>query len=238
MKKAALIVSLAHVLMAQQPSSYTIRRTSAPIVIDGKPDEAAWRKAPPMGPFIFNWWTDGEKEQTDVRMLWDDANLYVAYYCHDKHISAHITQRHGPVSKDDAVEIFISPDPVKITNYYTFEINAIGAMLNRCKADWWKGPPTWDPEDVQYRTSLPALTPREESPDDRDWTVELAIPLQNFARDAAHTPPRDGDRWRLNLYRTGGLTNRQDSSWSPIPPGPHSFHRPESFGIVQFSNNE
>jgi hypothetical protein len=40
----------------------------------------------------------------------------------------------------------------------------------------------------------------------------------------------------MNLYRTGGITNKQDSSWSPIPPGAHSFHRPESFGVMRFSD--
>ena len=71
----------------------------------------------------FNWWKAGEKEKTVAKMLWDDENLYVGYYCHDKHISASVTERHGPVSKDDCVEIFISPNPEKLKNYYTFEIN-------------------------------------------------------------------------------------------------------------------
>ncbi len=236
MTGASLLV--VHSLMAEQLSSYTIRRTSTPIAIDAKLDEPAWQKAPLVGDFFFNWWTEGEKEKTDVRILWDDTNLYIAYFCHDKHISAYVTQRHGPVSKDDAVEVFISPNPNRLNNYYTFEINAIGTMLNRCKADWWTGGPTWDPTGVEYRTSFQDLAVREELPNDREWIVELAIPFANFARDATHTPPRDGDTWRLNLYRTGGITNRQDSSWSPIPPGPHSFHRPESFGVVQFSNHE
>ena len=59
-----------------------------------------------------------------------------------------MTQRHGPVSKDDCVEIFISPNPDKVKNYYTFEINAIGTMLNRARTDWWTGPPNWEPEGV------------------------------------------------------------------------------------------
>ncbi len=113
-------------------------------------------------------------------------------FCHDKHISAFVTQRHGPVSKDDAVEIFVSPNPDKVTNYYTFEINAIGAMLNRCKTDWWHGGSTWDPEGVVYRTTFQGQPKKEESPDDDHWSVELAIPLSNFSHDAVHTPPQAG----------------------------------------------
>jgi hypothetical protein len=214
--------------------SYDILRAPSRITIDGKLDEAAWKNTPSAGPFRFNWWKSGEKEQTDVKMLWDDENLYVAFYVHDRHISAKVTQRHGPVSNDDCVEIFLSPNPQKVTNYYTFEINAIGAMLNRNKTDWWKGPPTWDPEGVVVRTSLQSSTPKQESPSDRDWIVELSIPFRNFAHDAAHTPPHPGDIWRLNLDRTGGETNEQKSTWSPIPAQVRTFHTASAFGMVQF----
>lgn len=214
--------------------AYNVLRVPSRITIDGKLDDAAWRRAASVGPFHFNWWTSGEKEQTDVKMLWDDENLYIGFYCHDRHISAKVTQRHGPVSSDDCVEVFVAPNPEKVANYYTFEINAIGTMLNRNKADWWKGPPTWDPEGVVYRTSLQSSTPKQESDADHDWVVELAIPFRNFVHDAAHTPPKAGDIWRLNLYRTGGVTNAQSSSWSPLPPQVRTFHTPTAFGVVQF----
>jgi hypothetical protein len=231
----ASLLFLGHSVFGQQASHYTIYRASSPIWIDAKLDEPAWQHAPVMSDFHFDWWTSGEKERTDARMLWDDDNLYVSYFCRDKHISASVKQRHGPVSNDDCVEIFVSPDPEKVTNYYTFEINAIGTMLNRCKTSWWTGPATWDPQGVRSRSSLQRLSVKRESPSDSNWIVELAIPFSNFFHDAAHVPPQDGDVWRVNLYRTGGISNRQDSSWSPIPSGAHSFHRPESFGIVRFS---
>lgn len=228
---AALLAAAA---AAQPLPRYDILRPSSPIVVDARLEEPAWRNARPVGEFRATWWKPGPVEPTSVRMLWDDENLYVGYFCHDRHISAYVTERHGPVSNDDCVEIFLSPDPKKVTNYYTFEINAIGAMLNRCRTDWWTGPPTWGPTGVRYRTTYQGLPRKDESPDDDHWAVELAIPFRNFARDAAHTPPRPGDVWRLNLYRTGGRTNRQSSTWSPIAPPTRSFHSPESFGWVRF----
>ncbi|MEO7651110.1 MAG: c-type cytochrome, partial [Bryobacteraceae bacterium] len=71
---------------------------------------------------------------------------------------------------------------------------------------------------------------------DDHWSLELAIPFRNFSRDAAATPPRNGDRWRLNLNRTGGITNKQNSTWSPVPPPAPGFHTPEGFGWVRFVN--
>ena len=231
---AAGLGILAAAAGAQPLPRSDIYRAPSRVVIDGKLDEPAWQKAPPAGEFHFNWWQQGEKERTVARLLWDDQYLYVSYFCHDRHISAYITERHGAVSNDDCVEIFLSPNPDKVTNYYTFEINAIGTMLNRCRTDWWKGPPTWEPEGVLCRTSFHGWPKKDESPADDHWIVELAIPFRNFARDAAHTPPRDGDLWRLNLNRTGGVTNRQSSTWSPIPPPVKSFHTPQSFGEVCF----
>jgi hypothetical protein len=237
--KLSLILGLAVLgttAVAQPLPRCDVQRASSPIVVDARLDEPAWRNVPPVGEFHAAWWGPGPVEQTVVRMLWDDEHLYVSYYCHDRHISAYVSQRHGPVSNDDCVEIFLSPNPEKLSNYYTFEINAIGAMLNRCRTDWWTGPPTWEPAGVRYRTTFHGLPRKDESPDDGHWIVELAIPLRNFVRDAAHTPPRAGDLWRLNLYRTGGVTGRQSSTWSPIAPPARGFHTPESFGWVRFVN--
>jgi len=234
---AALALALTFPAPAQH-SAYEIHRVPSAVTIDAQLDEPAWKRAPVAGDFHFNWWKEGDREQTAARLLWDDENLYVGYYCRDRHISAYVTERHGPVSKDDCVEIFLSPNPEKVRNYYTFEINAIGTMLNRCRTDWWIGPSTWEPEGVRYRTTYHGLPKKDESPDDDHWIVELAIPLKNFARDAAHTPPRKGDRWRLNLNRTGGKTNRQNSTWSPVRASTASFHKPEDFGWVVFVDHK
>jgi len=221
---------------------YEIRRAPAPPVIDGKLDDAAWRAARRADRFHFNWWTTGEKEKTEVRLLWDDDRLYVGFRCYDRHISAAVTERHGPVSRDDCVEVFISPNPgppyrndgPKRPNYYGFEMNVIGTMLNFIRADWWTGGRTWEPEGVEMRTSHHGPLRKVDSPEDRLWTLEIAIPFRNFARDAAHVPPVDGDVWRLNLNRAGGTTNAQYSTWSPVRTAKPNFHVPESFGYVRF----
>jgi len=231
MRCAALLLSFAAVAAAQ----YRIERATSKINIDGKLDEPAWRAAAPAGDFHFNWFVSGDKEQTEAKLLWDDDNLYVSWRAADRHISAYELKRHGPVSKDDCVEIFIAPNPAKVTNYYTFEINAIGTMLNRNRSYWYTGGATWEPEGMVYRATFHGQDKKDESPGDRDWIVEAAIPLRNFSHDAAHTPPREGDEWRLNLQRLGGKTNAQASSWSPILPPAKSFHTPAAFGAVVFT---
>ncbi|MCC6859383.1 MAG: carbohydrate-binding family 9-like protein [Bryobacterales bacterium] len=229
-----LLVAAAGALAAQDFPRTEIRRAPSPITVDGKLDEPAWKKAKAVTDFHFNWYTEGEKEKTVARLLWDDENLYVGYYCHDKHISGYVTERHGPVSLDDCVEVFISPNPEKPRNYYGFELNVLGTMLNFIRADWWTGGMRWEPDGVAWRTSHHGLPKKDASPDDDHWILEIAIPFRNFSRDAAHTPPRPGDVWRLNLNRAGGKTNAQYSTWSPVKTPKPNFHVPESFGYVTF----
>lgn len=237
-------LTLADTMAAQEHAHYDIERASSAILIDGTLDEQAWTDAPAVGDFSPMAPEPAVKQQTIVKMLWDDENLYVGYYMIDNRISAYVTERHGPVSRDDCVEIFLSPGPSKVTNYYTFEINAIGTMLNRCKTGWWTGPPTWEPDGVRYKTSFHGRPEKNPSPNDHHWIVEMAIPFRNFSNDSVHTPPEPGDQWRLNLHRldeglpkTAAGRRKQRtgfSTWSPLPPEVQSFHSPAWFGWVRF----
>lgn len=92
--------------------------------------------------FIFNWYSSGDKEPTRPSCF-GTIRTCMCRGVRRRHISAYETKRNGPVSKDDCVEIFISPNPNKVTNYYTFEINAIGTMLNRARTDWYTAARLW-----------------------------------------------------------------------------------------------
>ena len=98
---AALTLCLAQVLPAQATATdlpeYTIRRASGPIAIDGLLDESSWSAAATVGDCLFPWYRDGDKEQTEGRMLWDEKNLYVSFVARDKHISAVLTERFSGV---------------------------------------------------------------------------------------------------------------------------------------------
>ena len=63
-----------------------------------------------------------------MRLLWDDRALYVAYDAEDGDITAHYTQRDDPTYRDDALEIFVNPDPRQEAVYYGFEVNARGGF--------------------------------------------------------------------------------------------------------------
>ncbi|HUG80693.1 MAG TPA: carbohydrate-binding family 9-like protein [Bryobacterales bacterium] len=86
-------------LSGQQFAHYDIYRAASPVVVDGKLDEPAWKQAPAAGDFHPVGDEANVRQQTIVKLAWDDENLYLGYYCLDRRISAYITERHGPVSQ-------------------------------------------------------------------------------------------------------------------------------------------
>ena len=234
---AGLIEGLAARAMAQENTTdlpeYTILQTAGPIEVDGRLDEPSWRAATPVDDFIFPWWVEGEKEPTEGRMLWDETHLYVSFIAYDKHISATLTQRDDPVSRDDAVEVFIAPQVDDVSQYFNFEFNALGTILDRSPRNGRSS--SWNAEDIAVAISIDG-TLNDETDEDRLWTTEIAIPFASFEEFAPHLPPLDGDTWRLNLYRIGGKVNPQYSAWSNTLSEKPQYHVPERFGIVHFSS--
>ena len=117
---------------AVQPAipRYEVRRTSAAPAIDGRLDDAAWAKASAPLTLQFLWESQtGAKQKTSVRLLWDMNALYVGFDAEDADITAQFTQRDDPTYRDDAVEIFINPNPQQEAVYYGFEMNARGRPL-------------------------------------------------------------------------------------------------------------
>ena len=85
----ALIASLtawADVLASpDEPKTVTARWTEHPIVVDGHLDEADWALAEPASDFVQSEPDEGASpsERTEVRVLFDDNNLYFGIYCYD-----------------------------------------------------------------------------------------------------------------------------------------------------------
>lgn len=215
---------------------YAIQRTTGPIVIDGKLDEADWSKAKSVGDFQFAWYQSGKKEQTVAKLLWDDKYLYVAYRCEDAHISATRTKRGSDVWFDDCVEVFTSPNPDNVDDYFNIEMNVNGVCLeghhpNGVDTD---AKPRWHAEGIKIATTVHG-TKNEDADTDEYWTLEAAIPFAAFEGVAKHVPPKPGDVWRLNLNRLGGKTNEQFSQWSPSSTKQPQFHSPRDFGKVTYS---
>jgi hypothetical protein len=162
---------------------------SAKIKLDGRADEADWKKATVEKNFIFPW-KQTVAPATEFRALCDDKFLYFTFRVHDEDIVV----RDKFQSEDDAIfedraEMYFSPDE-QLKNYYCFEVDSRGRSLDyrgsyyrQIDFSWtWKGLETTG------------------SPLPQGYVVEGRVPLASF--EALGFPPlRQGTKIRCGLYR-------------------------------------
>jgi cyanophycinase len=212
---------------------YEVNRAKSRIVVDGRLDDEAWAAAPAVD-FVFPWENQtGAKQPTRARLLWDDQNLYVGYEADDADIVAHFDKRDDPTYRDDAVEIFINPNPAQ-TLYYGLEMNAKATLYDYFYAFPQLLIKRLDFSGVQLATHLNG-TLNQTADKDRSWTLELAIPWPNFEELAKKLPPEPGTVWRVNLNRWDGVEpNRRLSQWSDSGLDRPNPHNPARFGELLF----
>ena len=222
------------VAAAQAPiPRYDVRRAPAPLTIDGRLSEAAWAATPAIT-LQFLWESQtGPKQMTRARLLWDAQALYVGFDADDTDITAQFQQRDDPTFRDDAVEIFINPDPKQETVYYGFEMNARGVLydyLNYNSRTLFK---RFDATGVQIATSLRgSLNVRNDT--DSGWSLEAMIPWGNF-EELSRRPPVAGTVWKANLNRWDGVQpDRRMSIWSDPQNSDSWPHVPARFGEIVF----
>lgn len=219
--------------------SYTIERVSSGITVDGRADEEDWKAAAPIE-LIVPWLHDAAEpvQETEVRMLWSATDLFIVYKCADPYIGAEIRDHDGATYLEDTVEIFATPNPDHVFNYYGYEMNVLETLLDYIT--FWRdgqrltGGAGWQSEGVRIATTIDG-TLNDHSDRDTGWVLEIAIPFDNFRHLGGRIPPRDGDRWRLNLNRCAGRTAGQYAMWSDSGTPKPQFHVPERFGIAVFS---
>jgi hypothetical protein len=149
-------------------------RAQGEIRLDGRLDEAAWSAAPVFDRFVEYYPGDltPPTERTEVRFLYDDRNLYVAYRLSLKDVA---TLRKPFVRRDkvggshDYVQIYLDPLGSR-RNGYLFRVNARGVKTDGLN-DEAKQTETLDPDyDWDAATSIDA----------GGWTAEMRIPLSTL----------------------------------------------------------
>ena len=87
---------------------YTARRATAPIVLDGRLDEADWRAAESSPRFSDLVRGQPGIHDTRAAVLWDDVNLYVGYWVEEPFVEGTFTERDSLIYKNNDVELFIA----------------------------------------------------------------------------------------------------------------------------------
>jgi len=136
-----------------------VRRTSTPISIDGRLDEAVWLGEPtiPRLGLIAN--GKDPSEATRVWITCDDKGLYLARRCAESNmpgVKAELTQRGAPLYQDDDVEVFLLPPGE--TAPLQLAINALGTQSD------------------SFGNNAPWQAAAQRGTD--EWTVEVFVPYE------------------------------------------------------------
>ena len=206
-----------------RPTSSAVRIDSADApVIDGRLSDPIWARARVIDNFRQKLPTVGAAatERTEVRVLFDENNLYVSVYSFDsvpQDIVMRGMERDGPLFLGDAVSVRLDPGQTR-RNGYRFMIGASGGrsdtlLLNNSGAlDEWD--PIWE--------GRAALV-------EDGWIAEYAIPFRILAYESGQSD------WGFDIRRIIGRKN-EEVYWSAFNPN-FNFTDVTQFGTLTGINN-
>ena len=164
------------------PSIRAVRAPHPP-TIDAVLDEPFWHEIDPVTDFRQRVPVDGapSSERTELRVAFDDNNLYFAVVLHDSDpdgIRRSILHREGRIDQDDNIRIGLDTYNDK-RNAYIFEINPFGTQGDALITDesmtlsdwWWEG-----------------VYESEGRVTDEGWVVEAAVPFTTIRFADAEAP--------------------------------------------------
>ena len=212
---------------------YHVPKVARPPSIDGKLDDEAWRGAPAvrLGSSM-----DGSTtaRRTILRMVYDDANLYVAFDAEDPDVWGTFRKKDDPIYTEDACEVFIDADGDGATynelqvspHNVTFDASFVARRSDLAEAVKW---------DSGMKTAVEVKGTIDDNSDtDEGWTAEMQIPLARLNK-VPRLPPAKGDVWRFNAYRLEHLVRGKQvegQAFSPLFVG--DFHHLPRFGKLIF----
>ena len=105
------------------PKTYIVNKSKIKIIIDGNDNE--WDNSLFTSNFIDIEGSKIPSQQTNVKMLWDDKNLYVFARLYEKIFGLTLKIRDEVIYYNNDFEVFINPND-HVFSYGEIEINALG----------------------------------------------------------------------------------------------------------------
>lgn len=189
---------------AQPEFQVRAKRTAQTPRIDGKLDDLAWESAEIIDKLIQREPKEGAPatEKTEIRILYDDRNLYFGIMCFDSEpgrIVAKEMRRDAELMNDDYFTVILDTYNDH-RNAFAFSINPLGAQRDGLIRDEGASRnPDWD--GVWVVKTLPG-------PD--GWSAEIAIPFRTlrFSKEKEQT-------WGINFVRYIAR-KREEDFWTPM----------------------
>lgn len=220
---------------ASPPKKTAVPKLAGDVKVDGELNEPVWQKAATLKPFFKNDGSGRERENTEVKIWYDDTALYLAWICQDADVQATFTQRDSKFWEEEVAEFFVTPKD--LSRYFELQWNPLGGVFDAIiendldqqgvsknfRGDW-----NFTAKGMKSAVKLKG-TPNNSADKDEFWQVEAVIPFADLS-----ATPKPGDIWRANFYRFNRAKDQpvEQLSWSPtlLP----SFHQPSRFGYLEF----
>lgn len=208
-------------------NSYQIKKLSA--------SSPNWAEIPTLNIETYPWYKSGVKQATKIQLAYDDNALFIKVDADDRYSYSKQTEfNHMLICEDSCVEFFFSPSGVLGSSYINLEVNCCGTLHLAYGQDRHlrKFLPIELAALIQ-RTATIKSPVKLESVEDVSWGVEITLPfkmIQEFTNDRVNP-----DKWLANFYRCGGRQEPQYAVWNNIEVGEPDYHRPESFGLLNFN---
>jgi hypothetical protein len=234
------------------PLNYTVFKTDESITLDGKENEKAWAKTPWSEVFSDIEGAGGTRfpYATKFKMLWDSENLYVFMKMDETAIWA-IHRTDDIVFRQNVMKLFFDPDN-SMQGLVEIQVNPFNEVYYLTLSKPYRDKGTlltgWMPIGAKSATGING-TINDPSDKDKDWTIEIALPLKGI--NAGNKAPVDGAVWRFDTQRTnydlvfkngayekgtdaaGKVVPQQNTAWSP--PGMNDIPFPERWGYLIFN---
>lgn len=212
---------------------YVIARISRPPAIDADWEKEQWRDVRSVEITNYMGAKPEFSPRTEVKMLYDDENIFIIFRVHDKFVQSVVQENNGPVFQDACVEFFFSPDRKHPERYFDLEINCGGTPLI-CYVPREKEFTTTDIKKIAIAHSMPKVVfPEIKKP--VTWIVECRIPLSVLEKFADIDKPEEGTCWRGNFFKTASTgSNPHYFTWAIVESDKPNFHLPQYFGKLKF----
>jgi hypothetical protein len=191
---------------AVNPHQYRARasRISQAVKIDGRLDEPVWAEAAGAGGFVQREPDEGKPatEGTEVRILYDDENIYFGVRCRDREagrIVANEMRRDAELESNDYIEIILDTYHDSRNAFY-FATNALGAQRDALIRD----------EGASLNVDWDGIWVCRTSRDRDGWTAEIAIPFYTL-----RFGPEPRPVWGMNIGRKIARKKEEDY-WVPV----------------------
>ena len=182
----------------------TAVRIQEKITIDGRLEEPAWSQTLPIGEFLQWSPRHGEPspEKTEVRFLYDNDNLYVAFTCFDSdmphRMAKELKEDFSPFESD---QVGVAIDSLHDRRSgYSFGVHVAGAKRDQQISD-----------DSQFNFDWDAVWDARVTRSDEGWIAEFIIPFKTLRFSDSPTQV-----WGINMNRRI-MRRNEESMWSLTP---------------------